>query len=187
VIVDAFGSPTIARDADAFSQIYGLPRITSENFATLKGGGLVNNPRGAARNWNIETTLDVEWAHVLAPGAKIALVMATDEGSLDEAVNYAVVHHVGNTISNSWGRPEGLGNPAQLDRMERILRQAAALGIDVNFASCDFGDETVRVGFAAADYPASSPVATGVGGTSLAIAQRTIPSRFKLAGEITRR
>jgi subtilase family serine protease len=169
VIVDAYGSPTIASDADAFSRIYGLPRITSENFTIVKAGGLVNNPKGSARNWNIETTLDVEWAHALAPGAKIALVAAVDRGSLAEAVNLAVVRHLGNTISNSWSGIEALGNPAQFNRIERILQQAAAQGIDVNFATGDAGDEVSRVGFVSVDYPASSPFATGVGGTSLAL------------------
>ena len=169
VIVDAYGSPTIASDADAFSQIYGLPRITSENFTIVKAPGLVNSPKGAARNWNIETTLDVEWAHAVAPGAKIALVTATDHGSLAEAMNLAVVHHLGNTISNSWSGIEALGNPAHFNRFERILQQAAAQGIDVNFATGDAGDETSRVGFVSVDYPASSPFATGVGGTSLAL------------------
>lgn len=169
VIVDAYGSNTIASDADVFSQVYGLPRITSENFQIVKAPGLVNNPKGPARNWTIETTLDVEWAHSIAPGAKIALVTSTDRGSLDEAVNLAVVRHLGNTISNSWSSIEGFGNPAQFDRMERILQQAAVQGIDVNFASGDFGDETVRAGFVSVDFPASSPFATGIGGTSLAL------------------
>jgi len=169
VIVDAFGSATIAEDADAFSQIYGLPRISSENFQIVKGQGLVNSPKGPPRNWTIETTLDVEWAHAVAPGAKIALVLATERGSLDEAVNLAVVRHLGNTISNSWSTIEGLGNPAHFNRMERILEQAAAQGIDVNFGTGDFGDETARVGFVSVDYPASSPFATAVGGTSLAL------------------
>jgi Predicted protease len=169
VIVDAYGSPTIASDADAFSQIYGLPRITSENFTIVKAPGLVNNPKGAARNWNIETTLDVEWAHAVAPGAKIALVLSTDQGSLAEAINLAVVRHLGNTISNSWSSIEALANPAQLNRIERILQQAAAQGMDVNFATGDFGDEASRIGVTSVDYPASSPFATGVGGTSLAL------------------
>jgi subtilase family serine protease len=169
VIVDAYGSDTIAGDADVFSRIYGLPRITSENFQIVKAPGLVNNPKGPARNWTIETTLDVEWAHAVAPGAKIALVTAVDRGSLAEAVNLAVVRRLGNTISNSWSTIEGLGNPAQFNRIERILQQAAAQGIDVNFATGDAGDETGRIGFVSVDYPASSPFATGVGGTSLAL------------------
>ena len=59
-------------------------RIAAHQFG--KGQGLVNSPKGPPRNWTIETTLDVEWAHAVAPGAKIALVLATQRGSLDEAV-----------------------------------------------------------------------------------------------------
>src|SRR5262249_26057187 len=143
-----------------------LPPVDLE---IIKAPGLSNNPFGPARSWDLETTLDVEWAHALAPGAKIVLVQATDRASLDEAINYAVVHHLGNTISNSWASLEGFGNPQQFSRVNRILEMAAAQGIDVNFASGDFGDETVIVGFQTVDFPASSPFATGVGGTSLAL------------------
>jgi len=166
VIVDAYGSATIAQDAAVFTQLYDLSPI---NLQIVKAPGLTHNPHGPPRNWAIETTLDVEWSHVVAPGANIALVLATDRASLDEAINYAVIHHLGNTISNSWGSIEGLGNPAQLNRVERILQMAAAQGIDVNFSTGDFGDEVIRVGFVSVDYPASSPNATGVGGTSLAL------------------
>jgi subtilase family serine protease len=130
---------------------------------------LANNPHGVARGWDVETTLDVELAHALAPGANIALVVATDHASLDEAINYAVVHHLGNTISNSWSSIEGFGNPVTLDRVNRILAMAAVQGIDANFASGDRGDEFLTVGFKSVDFPASSPFATGIGGTSLAL------------------
>lgn len=125
-IVDAYGSSTIAQDADVFSQIYGLPSITSSNFTQVKAQGLGNNPFGVARGWDGETTLDVEWVHAIAPDAKIALVIATDRSSLDEAINLAVVRHLGNTISNSWGLDEAFGNPAQFIRVNRILEMAAA-------------------------------------------------------------
>ncbi len=164
VIVDAYGSATIANDAAVFSQVYGLPPV---NLNIVKAPGLVHNPKGPARNWSIETTLDVEWAHAMAPGAALALVMATDEGSLDEAINYAVVHHLGNTISNSWGSLEALGNPARFNRVNRILQMAAAQGIDVNFSTGDSGDEVIDAGFKSVQFPAGSPYATGVGGTSL--------------------
>jgi subtilase family serine protease len=166
VITDAFGSATIAQDAAAFSTIYGLPPI---NLQIVKAPGIANNPHGVALGWDGETTLDVEWAHAIAPGAKIALVVATDRASLDEAVNYAVVHHLGNTISNSWSSREGFGNPAQFGRVNRILQMAAAQGIDVNFATGDNGDEAAAVGFITVDFPASSPFATGISGTSLAL------------------
>jgi len=166
VITDAYGSSSIAQDAAVFSAVYGLPPV---NLTIAKAPGLSNNPKGPALNWDLETTLDVEWSHAIAPGAAIVLVLATDRASLDEAINYAVVHHLGNTISNSWGRPEGLGNPAQFDRVNRILEMAAAQGIDVNFASGDDGDFAAAVGFKTVSFPASSPFATGVGGTSLAL------------------
>jgi len=166
VITDAYGSPTIAEDAAVFSAIYGLPPIDLE---IVKAPGISSNPHGVARGWDGETTLDVEWAHAIAPGAKIALLLATDRASLDEAINYAVVHHLGNTISNSWSTIEGFGNPAQYGRVNRILQMAAAQGIDVNFATGDFGDESLRAGFISVDFPASSPFATGIGGTSLAL------------------
>lgn len=169
VIVDAYGSTTIAQDAEVFSQIYGLPDITPSNFQIVKAPGISHNPHGVMRGWDVETSLDVEWVHAVAPKANIALVLATDHSSLDEAINYAVIHHLGNSISNSWSSIEGLGNPARFIRDNRILEQAAVQGIDVNFATGDFGDETVRVGFTSVDFPASSPFATAIGGTSLAL------------------
>src|SRR5438874_4185807 len=60
VIVDAFGSRTIAEDAAVFSEIYGLPPV---NLQIIKAKGIVHNPHGPPRNWAIETTLDVEWSH----------------------------------------------------------------------------------------------------------------------------
>jgi subtilase family serine protease len=169
VIVDAYGSPTIAGDAEVFSQLYGLPDLNSSNFQIVKAPGVSHNPGGAARNWVLETTLDVEWAHAIAPGASIALVLCTDHGSLEEAINYAVVHHLGNVISNSYGFFEALGNPARMNRVTRILEMAAAQGIDVNFSSGDLGDNSPVVGFATVQFPASSPFATAIGGTSLAL------------------
>jgi subtilase family serine protease len=163
VITDAFGSPTILQDAQVFSAVYGLPPV---NLQVLRAPGASNNPHGAG--WDTETTLDVEWVHAIAPGAKIVLVVGpTNHADLDEAINWAVIHHLGNTISNSWSSVEGFGNPVQFDRINRILQQAAVQGIDVNFSSGDNGDEAGRVGFATVDFPASSPWATGIGGTSL--------------------
>src|SRR5205814_2511347 len=126
-------------------------------------------PEYAAEKMSPTRRLDVEWAHAMAPGAKIVLVVATDRASLDEAINYAVVHRLGNTISNSWSSREGFGNPAQFDRVNRILQMAAAQGIDCNFASGDNGDEQAAVGFRTVDFTGSSRFATGVGGTRLAL------------------
>jgi len=169
VITDAFGSPTIQQDLDTFDAVYGLPKTTVNVF---RAPGAAHNGNGAfnVSGWAGETTLDVEWAHALAPGATIDLVVGpTPEASLDEAINYAVVHHLGNVISNSWSAPEAFGNPARFNRDNRLLEEAAAEGVDVNFATGDYGDETDALGLKQVDFPASSPYATGIGGTSLAL------------------
>src|SRR5262249_10264764 len=143
VITDAFGSPTIAHDAEVFSQLYGLPDLTPATFQVLRAPGAVNNavcsPAGPCSvGWADEVTLDVEWVHAIAPKAKIVLVIAPNNAAdLEEAIDYAVIHHLGNTISNSWAAAEGLGNPARLHATNHILEKAAAQGIDVNFASGD--------------------------------------------------
>ena len=169
VIVDAYGSSTITQDANKFSEIYGLPALTPANFQIVKAPGISHNPHGVQRTWDLETTLDVEWSHAIAPGANIALVLATDHTSLEEAINYAVIHHLGNVISNSWGNPEPLYHLGRFIVDNRILEMAAAQGIDVNFSSGDFGDNSPTLGFATVSFPASSPFATGIGGTSLAL------------------
>ncbi len=182
VIVDAYGSTTIQQDLDIFSQVYGLPQTQVQ---IAKAPGLAGSPKN--NGWDGETTLDVEWAHAVAPAATIALVVATDRSSLDEAINYAVVNHLGNPISNSWGGLEGFGNPAKLDRVNRILQMAAAQGIDVNFSSGDDGDEMLTAGFKTVDFPASSPFATGVGGTSLALnADNTLAFQTGWGNNLTR-
>jgi subtilase family serine protease len=175
VITDAFGDPTIQDDANVFSQLYGLPELNSSNFHIYQAPGSTNNPRtrgkfGDPTGWQGEITLDVEWVHAMAPGANIALVISPNNGAdLDEAVNWAVIHHLGNVVSNSWGGPEGMANPAVFNRVNRILEQAAVQGVDVNFSSGDNGDDTDLVGFKSAEFPNSSPFATSVGGTSLAL------------------
>jgi subtilase family serine protease len=146
VIVDAYGSSTITQDARVFSATYHLPDLTPANFQIVKAPGISHNPHGVARSWDVETTLDVEWSHAIAPGANIALVLATDHTSLEEAINYAVVHHLGNVISNSWGNFEALEHRGRFIVDNRILEMAAAQGIDVNFSTGDFGDNSPALG-----------------------------------------
>lgn len=79
VIVDAFGSNTILSDANLFSALNGLPTFTPSNFAIFKPNGSATCGQSCiAGNWQFETTLDVEWAHAIAPGANVALVLSVD-------------------------------------------------------------------------------------------------------------
>jgi len=146
VIVDAFGSNTIVDDANTFSALNKLPALTSANFQIFTPNGPVNCGTACVDgNWQFETTLDVEWAHSIAPGANIALVLTADNSltNLDIGNLFAVENLLGNVLSNSFGIPEiALVDlfPSELVVENGISEIAAALGISQNISSGDDGD-----------------------------------------------
>ncbi len=171
VLVDAYGSDTILADADAFSQINGLPAV-SDNIEIYYPTG-PTNCGGNTCGWDVETSLDVEWSHTVAPEAFIALVLAADASftNLDLSVLYAIETGLGPVISNSYGIGEIVletEDPAELTVENNIFETAAALGISVNFSSGDDGDFSVALkGVKTVSAASASPYATGVGGTSV--------------------
>jgi len=174
VIVDAYGSPTIVDDANTYSALNGLPALTSSNFQIYTAGGTstCTPPEGcSAPDWYPETTLDVETAHAVAPGANIVLIETTDntDTNLDIGILYAAENLLGNVISNSYGGPEvpPYNDPTDSTAENTVNELAAALGISANFSTGDDGDFYNFIGFTAVSMPASSPYATAVGGTSL--------------------
>src|SRR5208282_1958222 len=172
VIVDAFGSDSIATDANTFASINGLPPLDLlTNFNIYYPTGYTNCG-GNTCGWDTETSLDVEWSHSFAPVANIALVLAlnNDNDNLDLAVLYAIDNQLGSVISNSYGIEEALlvaQDPGELVVENLINEAGAALGISVNFSSGDDGDFLLAYGATTVGMPASSPYATAVGGTSL--------------------
>ncbi|HVO62661.1 MAG TPA: S53 family peptidase [Terriglobales bacterium] len=167
VIVDAFGSPTIQDDVALFSEVYGLPPADLTVMCVPTTGCPVDQDDG----WAGETTLDVEYVHAVAPGAKIILIPSfnNDDLVMNEAVQYAIDNQLGTTISNSYSIPEVLGSTAELDAINATNASGAAMGISVNFSSGDNGDWNAILGVTSVDFPASSPYATAIGGTSLAL------------------
>ena len=168
VIVDAYGSPTIQSDANTFSAMMGLPKLTAANFRTFY---YYVTPIASpyTTDWPLEISLDVEWAHAVAPDAKIVLVVAPSDDftELAYAVQYAVRNQLGDVISNSYGSPEVSHGPAVARSFNAVIRKAAAEGIAVNVSSGDDGDFGLGTPVGAASIPADSPYATAVGGTSL--------------------
>jgi subtilase family serine protease len=174
-ITGAFFSPTIRRDANSFSREFGLPRLGPRNYRQVTAPGTSRIPGDPAetQSWYIEQALDVEWAHAVAPGAKILYVgAANDAGGLDQAVNEVVDRHLANVVSNSWGLPEAYAPRGEILAMNAVFQQAAAEGIGVYVASGDDGDNKLAAGTISAGFPDSSPWVTSVGGTSLAISRR---------------
>ena len=173
-ITGAFFSPTIRDDANSFSREFGLPRLGPWNYRQVTAPGTRRIPQDPAetQSWYIEQALDVEWAHAVAPGARIVYVgAANDAGGLDQAVNEVVDRHLANIVSNSWGLPESLAPRGEILAMNAVFQQAAAEGIGVYFASGDDGDNRLAAGRISAGFPDSSPWVTSVGGTSLAISR----------------
>ena len=180
MIVDAYGSNTIAADANLFSELNGLPALTPANFQIYapNGSATCTATNGCiAGNWQYETTLDVEWAHAIAPGANIVLVLSADSSftNLDLANLFAIENGFGNVLSNSFGISEiALVDflPSELVVENGISEIAAALGIAQNVATGDAGD---NLALDNADYGINSvsvnanpdsPFVTAVGGTS---------------------
>lgn len=153
-IVDAFDAPTIEKDLNVFSSTFGLPACTTKNgcFKKIYAAGKKPSPDG---DWAGETSLDVEWAHAMAPQAKIMLVEAKDDSmdALMQAVQVAVKNGA-NVISMSWGGAED-ANETSIDA---IFNQPHVV---FTAASGDSGHGVI--------YPAASPYVLSVGGTTLSI------------------
>ncbi len=167
VILDWCGSPTIQNDANAFSSMFGLPLLGPSNFNVIytPTASLCEAPDST------EINIDVEWAHAIAPGANIDLVVPPSASfqDVDQALFYAVNNGLGSVISGSYASIESYTPPAVLDTENLIAETAAISGISTNFSSGDGGDYTADGIPAAVSAPADSPWATAIGGVSLAL------------------
>ncbi|WP_314148344.1 S53 family peptidase [uncultured Leifsonia sp.] len=171
VIVDAFGSPTVASDLATFSQTFGLPAPHLTVY--YPGGKPTWNGRGTQTGWAEETSLDVQWAHAVAPGANIALVIAANDhgASIDNAVRYAVDNRLGNVLSMSYGEADYLiasphANNGQTTQAQKSFAKAAAAGMSLFASSGDDGSDN-GAGYPNFGFPASDPNVTAVGGTNV--------------------
>lgn len=168
-IVDAFGSTTIQTDAAVFAGFYGLPPV---NLTVV--GTPTASPYSSDTNlsgWAVETTLDVEWAHAIAPGAKIVLFVSPDDSDVNLAttVQQAAAYPGVVVISNSYGTPESQEDAAGFAAFETANESAAARGISADYSSGDYGDFAAAIGYTDVSYPASSPWATAEGGVSVGV------------------
>ena len=171
LIVDAFGSPTVRQDLATFDAVFHIPAPPSFTILCPEGGCPVFDPTDRHHDevgWSIETSLDVQYAHAMAPGASIVLVVAsTSSGNaINVAETAAIAKYPGSIMSQSFGIPEILvhGDNAQIVQAHRNYQAAQAAGITVLASAGDFGATN---GFSTtnAGFPASDPLVTAVGGT----------------------
>jgi subtilase family serine protease len=151
-IVEMYDDPSIAGDLHVFDQHFGLsdPRLVK---VAPQGTPSVNTL------WAMETSLDVEWAHALAPKATILLVEAgATSTSLLIAVNYARNYPGVSVVSMSWGDPEFAGE-SYYDSY--FTTPAGHAPVTFVASSGDYGASPGPL------WPAVSPNVLAVGGTSL--------------------
>ena len=158
-IVDAYDDPHIAADVERFSEQFKLPGVCGAggdagNCFTLdvvRTDGVT----GPDANWSLETSLDVEWVHAIAPKARVRLVEARDAGitSLFQAVDTAAAAKP-DAVSMSWGVPFEFSDETFYDKHCAISLCVVSTG--------DSGHP--------GSYPAYNPSALSVGGTTLTLA-----------------
>ncbi len=163
-IVDAFNDPNVTGDLDTFDQQFGLTSSgaslyaqfgAASSFLTVRNQNGLVSPLPAADltgEFEEEAALDVEWAHAIAPQAKIVLVEATEADELHLYVAEDTAVRLGATVvSNSWGGDESVGELVDDSHF-------GVKGVTYVFSAGDQGTPS---------YPATSPDVVSVGGTTL--------------------
>ncbi len=194
IIVDAFQSPNIVQQLNTYDSFYGLPGLNGlggspdpnlGTFTQVAPDGLTPFVAGDPNmtGWAEEISLDVLWAHAIAPGANITLVLAksNDDADILSATKYAVDNNLGDIISQSFGENESCMDPNLLVQQHQVFADATKKNITL-FASsgdqgaaqptCD-GSSFVK----AASSPASDPLVSAVGGTELHAARYCLITR----------
>ncbi len=157
-IVDAYHNPTALADLTTFSSEFGLPVPTTQTFQIVYASGTKPprvDPSGTG-GWELESSLDIEWAHAMSPNAKIYLVEAASDSNTDllTAVDKAaslVAGDTGGVVSMSWGGSEFSGESAN----DKHFQKANV----TFFASTGDAPGT--------EWPSVSPYVVAVGGTSI--------------------
>lgn len=196
VLIESYGSPTIKADLAQFDSDFGLPDPPALTIlAPLGPIPPLDTTQPDQVSWAFETTLDVEWAHSMAPGAAIVVL----ESPVDETQGvqglpeflelekYALEHHLGKIISQSWAAtentlfPEAAGpqGPRVVADYEAFYTLAALESVTVLASAGDGGSQNAATysealgaptsfyTFPTVNFPSSSPLVTAVGGTTL--------------------
>jgi subtilase family serine protease len=178
IIIDAFQSDTLEFDLNTFISFYGLPGLNGlgnpydpdlGTFTQIAPDGLGPVDDG----WAGEITLDVEWAHAIAPGANITLVLGKDNSdeALVSALNYAIDNDLGDVVSMSFGEADTCLGPELTAAWHQAFVNATKKGITLFASSGDQGaalpscDNTTWLKVTSS--PASDPLVVAVGGTEL--------------------
>jgi subtilase family serine protease len=191
VILDAFQSPNIVQQLNFYDNFYGLPGLNGlgnpsdpnlGTFTQIAPQGLTPFVTGNAEmtGWAEEISLDVLWAHAIAPGANIVLDLSTDssDAALSSALKYVVDRNMGDVISQSFGESDTCDAAAR-DTWHSIYASATTKNMTIFASSGDQGAAQPSCDgsswIKSTSSPASDPLVTGVGGTELNAAGYCLP------------
>jgi subtilase family serine protease len=156
-IVDAYEDPNVEADLGTFNTQFGLPACTTANGCFKKIFQTGTTPPADTTGWSNEVAIDTQWAHAIAPGAKIYLVEANSNSFADLLASVTVaVQNGASVVSMSWSGAE-FSTETSTDSFFQAQH--------VTFVAAS-GDGGHAGGV---QYPAASPYVVGVGGTSLTI------------------
>ncbi|MGC9105148.1 MAG: S53 family peptidase [Thermoprotei archaeon] len=175
-IIVMYGNPTIYQDVQAFDKEYNLPPTN----LTIVPLGPYQPELGITSGWAVETALDVEAVHAVAPYAHIYLVVASNVEALLASIPYVVSALNVSVVSMSWGLPNNLiaangmfiyfmGNAfPNVPYLDLWFAIGNALGITFFASSGDGGAFSYTMThYGGTSWPSSSPFVVSVGGTSL--------------------
>jgi len=167
VLVDAFDNPDASSDLAAFNSYWGLPSSTFVKVYANGNGSCTTPPPDAG--WSVESSMDIEYAHVFAPSAAIILVEACSNSWTDllyaeqVAFNYIVTNYpAGGQVSNSWQGGEFSGQIADDSLFADFSYNWATNYSTPILAFASSGDFGFGVG-----YPSTSPWVISAGGTTI--------------------
>ncbi len=173
-VVDAYDSKTIVSDSTRYfknndpTNPFSRARLTRHDAFPF-----TNQTLCAASGWLTEQAIDIQAVHGMAGQAGISYVGAKSclNTDLFNADQYAVDNHIATVVTNSWGDSSGdlLDDSSSRAAFDHLFLLAGSTGIGMQYSSGDDGDNFDLTGLSAPNYPASSPYATGVGGTTTKI------------------
>src|SRR5437667_3633137 len=188
-IVDivSFGSPTLQQDMDAFDQQFGLPPIKIQIMNPLGPPKAFDPSNKDMTGWAIETTLVVQIIHAIAPDAGIVVLtspISETEGTIGlpqflKLEQYALDHHLGSIVSQSWGASEvtlkDAAGQQEIHKWDAFFQKATTQqGMTFLSSSGDNGatdyidlQATKLSPTATTSFPADEPWVTSAGGTSM--------------------
>lgn len=173
VVVGSHAVQTLPRDVAEWSRRRGLPALKPGQLTQLSYPSAYQTPTAEPylrpQVWSLQSHMIMENLHAMAPGADLVYVGTASSLDLTNGTTLAVDAHLGDVVMNGWYSAGENSNPASMAQVEHTAMQAAAQGISLLFATGSIGDLSSQGLQPSPVSPATEPLVTAVGATSLVV------------------